>query len=543
MEDQPQGVYLVNSPEALKDTLFDGNSEFPGPSQMDTWRVPAQGLEVRPDPLIWEKAVYTPQHLPTPELYRPYEKSNEFARRYEPGYELPEPGPKPEDWVAYHDWHELGNPSDEEWASYGIGHDPETWGKQSYWKAASTMQWQPGQWGKGLILDGQLHTWNTTNDDGYFGVPHHSQYLRDASDIDVWNMPLEDWNRWHDPVVISPEGWYARNLGKQKTTDEVTRFAQAHPALKYVADQNKWERRVFASVGTLPEGIPIYEHTCGQGFLNNGWTGWTPINMAPGGQVAFGDRTHDCPLCGERMHEDQPLSVGYAPRMAAVRGWKPGVMGRGLIDPRGQVHTWRDAMEDDPTHMDMADRLGFPHNYDRCFAIDPEGQFRMNAWGSDAEALMPEVMAQRPELKPHPYYYPQYRQTSWKGAATSPRPWEAKMYHGKPNGKGVLGPVTTPFWTTSHEPEALGFAGGEGFEGNVHPVSVRFHNPAHFFGHANWGPESLELARWRGHDGAVVHWPEDYRDPSDSMPARTWAVALDPGTVVPGHLPSSVTDE
>lgn len=116
------------------------------------------------------------------------------------------------------------------------------------------------------------------------------------------------------------------------------------------------------------------------------------------------------------------------------------------------------------------------------------------------------------------------------------------MYHGKPNGRGILGPVRTPFWTTSFDQEALGFAGGKGFEGNVHPVSVRFHNPAHYFAYVNWGPESLEDARQRGADGVVVHYPADERDTSDPYPARQWAIALDPGTVVPGHLKDSVTD-
>ena len=127
-------------------------------------------------------------------------------------------------------------------------------------------------------------------------------------------------------------------------------------------------------------------------------------------------------------------------------------------------------------------------------------------------------------------------------AATDAKPYEAKMWTGRPNSKGILGPVRTPFWTTSHQPEALGFAGGEGMEGYVHPVQVRFKRPAHYFAHATWTPSSIEEARTQGCDGCVVHWPEDLQNPSDPMPSRQWAIALDPGTVVPGHLVDSVRD-
>ena len=134
---------------------------------------------------------------------------------------------------------------------------------------------------------------------------------------------------------------------------------------------------------------------------------------------------------------------------------------------------------------------------------------------------------------------PEHR-LGWHVAGTSPKPWEAKMWHGKTVSRGLMGPVRTPFFSTSFEGEAHGFAGDGG---SVHPVSIRFHNPAHYFAHATWGPGSLEDARQRGADGAVVHWPADERDPSDPYPARTWAIALDPGTVVPGHLKDSVTDD
>lgn len=118
-------------------------------------------------------------------------------------------------------------------------------------------------------------------------------------------------------------------------------------------------------------------------------------------------------------------------------------------------------------------------------------------------------------------------------AKTDAHHWEGKMFHGA--NRGLLGPVRTPFWTTSHKPEALGFGD------TVHPVSVRFKNPMHLFGDQrqilspSQFDSTIAMAQGSGFDGIVAHHPEDYRDPSDPYPERTWAIALDPGTVVQGH--------
>lgn len=119
-----------------------------------------------------------------------------------------------------------------------------------------TMNWTPGSWGKGLILDGQLHSWNTNTglEDGPWGASHHAQYLRDRG-IDVWND--KDFDRYSDPVVISPQGWYTGNAQTQKITPEITRFAEAHPQLKYVADHDKWERRTGKVAGEPPTWVPV----------------------------------------------------------------------------------------------------------------------------------------------------------------------------------------------------------------------------------------------------------------------------------------------
>lgn len=129
--------------------------------------------------------------------------------------------------------------------------------------------------------------------------------------------------------------------------------------------------------------------------------------------------------------------------------------------------------------------------------------------------------------------FTKHLQQPWKLAETSPKPYEAKMYHGRPHTKGIMGPVRTPFWTTSHEPEAEGFTGATG---SVHPVQVRFKNPAHYLAGATWHPGALDESLANGNDGVVVHWAADDRDPSDTYPKRTWAIGLDAGTIVPGHL-------
>lgn len=115
-------------------------------------------------------------------------------------------------------------------------------------------------------------------------------------------------------------------------------------------------------------------------------------------------------------------------------------------------------------------------------------------------------------------------------AATDADHWQQNMWHGSDH--GLLGQVRTPFWTTSHKPEALGFGGGEGI-GVAHPVQVTLRNPAHYFGKRT--PGDIEMARQNGNDGIIVHYPEDSRDPSEQYPKRQWAIVLNPGAVVPGH--------
>lgn len=111
----------------------------------------------------------------------------------------------------------------------------------------------------------------------------------------------------------------------------------------------------------------------------------------------------------------------------------------------------------------------------------------------------------------------------WKAAETDDEPFEAQMWHGSE--RGLLGPVRTPFMATDHKPEAQGMGPA------VHPVSVRFHEPMHYFGElpSDW----YEHAQAVGHDGVVLHLFD---------PERQQAIALDPGTVTPSHGPFGPSD-
>lgn len=117
-------------------------------------------------------------------------------------------------------------------------------------------------------------------------------------------------------------------------------------------------------------------------------------------------------------------------------------------------------------------------------------------------------------------------------------PYSAQMWHG--SSRGDLGPIRPGFFATSHKPEAEGYAGvGIGLdpedEGMLHSVSVNFQNPLH----SRWmlKQEALAKAARNGHDGVVLHFPEDMTDPSNPLPERQWIYALDPSTIQPNRGP------
>lgn len=105
----------------------------------------------------------------------------------------------------------------------------------------TTMNWQPGQWGKGLILDGRLHTWPVEEETG---SPHHYEYYQNHAGV----PEDQAWQEYpnHVPITIGPEGWYT-SASYPEGNPDVTRFAQAGGGMKYVSDPNKWDRKVFGN--------------------------------------------------------------------------------------------------------------------------------------------------------------------------------------------------------------------------------------------------------------------------------------------------------
>lgn len=100
-----------------------------------------------------------------------------------------------------------------------------------------------------------------------------------------------------------------------------------------------------------------------------------------------------------------------------------------------------------------------------------------------------------------------------RSSKTDSHHWESKMFHGSES--GLLGAVKTPFLMSSEkDPESPVH----------HPVSVRFKNPAYYFGVMD--PElAIAQAQMAGNDGIVYHAPDQTQQ----------AIAIDAGTVVPGH--------
>lgn len=170
---------------------------------------------------------------------------------------------------------------------------------------------------------------------------------------------------------------------------------------------------------------------------------------------------------------------------------------------------------------DWADRLELGHNPEETHHSMSQGSMAYNGhippeaislydrdralgWG-DTDPGPPQV----PIAFPPP---PSQGQQMEMFSATDANHYEAKMYHG--SGKGLLREIKTPFVTTDIPTD----------HPVSHPVSVTFKRPAHHFAPA-LTPEMIDMYSKAGHDGIVAHRPE----------GNTWAIALDSGTVVPGH--------
>lgn len=91
-------------------------------------------------------------------------------------------------------------------------------------RAQNSLGWNPGTPGKGLVLDGQVHTWPV--DDLY--MPNHWRYMEQRGLV---NEGRPDWSRTSGPyVVINPEGDI--HSATVREGEDITPFLQADARLK-----------------------------------------------------------------------------------------------------------------------------------------------------------------------------------------------------------------------------------------------------------------------------------------------------------------------
>lgn len=93
--------------------------------------------------------------------------------------------------------------------------------------AEMNLQWEPGNNGKGFVLNGQLHTWNVSE---FGGEPHHSE---------VWQTRQKDGEAPQDEFHISPSGAVMSEFWT-----EPQRLAEAikqDGRLRYDPGQSAWD--------------------------------------------------------------------------------------------------------------------------------------------------------------------------------------------------------------------------------------------------------------------------------------------------------------
>lgn len=106
------------------------------------------------------------------------------------------------------------------------------WDFTSAWKFAHVLNWQPGQYGKGLIHNGEVHTWPTEAMGGFRvedGQPGHPEYVKEQMGIperEFIRSPL-----WETAFAIDPEG--KLNIYEPKKTQGIGQAVEAaDPRLK-----------------------------------------------------------------------------------------------------------------------------------------------------------------------------------------------------------------------------------------------------------------------------------------------------------------------
>lgn len=112
---------------------------------------------------------------------------------------------------------------------------PMVWPQTTSRVAANHMlNWQPGQYGKGLVHEGVVHTWPTNDDPD--GQPGHPQYAQENLGFNTgehfWNHPT-----WETAFTIDPEG---RTVLFEDRPDIAETVQQADPRLK-VNSLHDWD--------------------------------------------------------------------------------------------------------------------------------------------------------------------------------------------------------------------------------------------------------------------------------------------------------------
>ena len=334
----------------------------------------------------------------------------------------------------------------------------------------STMNWQPGNMGKGLISNGQLHTWNTSTSRNLF----HQDYL-DSIYPEIQSQPrdplsgLPPYRNYYDtPVVIDPSGYYtsAENPLRGKPGKDVTRFAQAHPALKYLP-VDRWTQKVYGSerFAEYPGGTTMQDRMKTRENLdlyNNADPSFQPErdnpDLKPEGPFTckHDDQvfpTFDAYRMHMRDHEpadktevedghfpqmqdfDIPMGFGTQPVpssawdgvtiakiSAFITPWQRGSYGKGLMTGTGSPISWRVGPGEKangayafqrnpfgygyPHHHEVVKRLGVTGTASRgYFYIHPEGGVEYVPGydhAVDDEATLASFIGSNPSFYEHP---------------------------------------------------------------------------------------------------------------------------------------------
>lgn len=88
----------------------------------------------------------------------------------------------------------------------------------------NNLNWTPGMKGRGIVIGGEPHTWNT-HYDKWYGIPSHPEYVESLG-VDPKHVD------WHTGIEIDPDGKVVATGGHDSAP-----FIAADPRLKHVEDK------------------------------------------------------------------------------------------------------------------------------------------------------------------------------------------------------------------------------------------------------------------------------------------------------------------